>query len=382
MRKDRTRHFAACGLAFPGRSDVEAEECHVAVVHDIVLALGADEALLLSGGHAAAGFQVVERDDLGADEAALKVRVDLTGGLRRLRAACDRPGAALIAAARQERNEPQQAIRALDKPVKAGLFNAELFEEHRALIRLELADLLLDLGADGQHLRALRRGQIAHLLVILTVLVPGGERVLVEVGSVNNRLDAQQVARLEQGAVLVAARIGAGALAVVEVLEQTAEHIRLVQAGLVAALAGLGRLVDAALDHLDVRHNELEVDDLNVAQRVGRALDVHDVFVVKAAHDVHDRIRGADVGQELVAEALALGRALDEAGDVDKLDHRGGLFLRLIHLSQIVQPRVRHGDHADVRVDGAKRVVGDFRARVRDGVEQRGLADVRQADDT
>ena len=367
---------------FPERSDVEAEERHVAVVHDIVLALGADEAFLLGDGHAAAGFQVVERDDLSADEAALEVRVDLAGGLRRLRAARDRPGAALIAAARQERNEPQQAVRTLDEPVEAGLFDAELLEEHGALVGLELADLLLDLRADGQHLRALRRSQIAHLLIVLAIFIPGGECIFVEVGGVNDGLDAQQVARLEQGTILVAAVIGAGALAVVEMLEQAAEHIRLVQAGLVAALAGLGRLVDAALDHLDVRHDELEVDDLNVAQRVGRTLDVHDVFIVKAAHDVHDRIRGADVGQKLVAETLALGRALDEAGDVDKLDHRGGLFLWLIHLSQIIQPRIRHGDHADVRVDGAERIVGDFRARVRNGVEQRGLADVRQADDS
>lgn len=107
----------------------------------------------------------------------------------------------------------------------------------------------------------------------------------------------------------------------------------------------------------------------------------HNVRMV-CTNDVHDRIRGADVGQKLVAEALALGRALDEASDVDKLDHRRGLFLWLIHLSQIIQPHIRHGDHADVRVDGAERIVGDFRARVRNGVEQRGLADVRQADDT
>ena len=121
---------------FPERSDVEAEERHVAVVHDIVLALGADEAFLLGDGHAAAGFQVVERDDLSADKAALEVRVDLAGGLRRLRAARDRPGAALIAAARQERNEPQQAVRTLDEPVEAGLFDAELLEEHGALVGL------------------------------------------------------------------------------------------------------------------------------------------------------------------------------------------------------------------------------------------------------
>ena len=37
--------------------------------------------------------------------------------------------------------------------------------------------------------------------------------------------------------------------------------------------------------------------------------DVHDVVVVEAAHDVRDRVGLADVGEELVAEALALRRA-------------------------------------------------------------------------
>ena len=54
--------------------------------------------------------------------------------------------------------------------------------------------------------------------------------------------------------------------------------------------------------------------------RVDLAGDVDDVVVLEAAHHVGDRVDLADVGEELVAEALALRRAGDEAGDVDELD--------------------------------------------------------------
>lgn len=36
------------------------------------------------------------------------------------------------------------------------------------------------------------------------------------------------------------------------------------------------------------------------------ARDVHDVVVLEAAHDLADRVGLADVGEELVTEALAL----------------------------------------------------------------------------
>ena len=67
---------------------------------------------------------------------------------------------------------------------------------------------------------------------------------------------------------------------------------------------------------------ELGLDDLDVGDRVDLAGDVDDVLVVEAAHDVDDRVGLADVGEELVAEAFALRRAGDEAGDVDELDDR------------------------------------------------------------
>jgi len=56
---------------------------------------------------------------------------------------------------------------------------------------------------------------------------------------------------------------------------------------------------------------------------------VDDVRILEAAHHVGDGIRLADVREELVAEALALGGAGHQARDVDELDHRRDDLLRL-----------------------------------------------------
>ena len=53
-----------------------------------------------------------------------------------------------------------------------------------------------------------------------------------------------------------------------------------------------------------------------------RARDMVHVGVLEAAHHLHDGVDLADVGEELVAESLALARALDQTGDVHELDRR------------------------------------------------------------
>src|SRR5690606_5332798 len=78
------------------RSDVEPELDHVTVLHDVVLALHPDLARRARRGHRTGLDQVVVRDDLGLDEAALEVAVDDTGRLRSGRALADRPGARLL----------------------------------------------------------------------------------------------------------------------------------------------------------------------------------------------------------------------------------------------------------------------------------------------
>ena len=307
--------------------------------------------------------------------------MDLAGGLRRLGALRYRPGAHLVAAAGQEADEPQQGVGALDEPVKAALVQAQLLEEHRLVLLVQLAYLLLSPRADGQNLGVLGVGYGLDRLVV-GVGLEVRHAVLVHIGGVNDRLETEQVNGLYKLALVLVALPAARGLAVVEVRKQALEDLGLVQGLFVPALRGLFGLVYAALHQLHVRHYQLEVDYVYVARRIGAALDVDYVLVVKAAHHVDDGVGAADVLQELVAQTLAVAGALDQAGYVDELYHRRGVLLGVVHIAQEVQPLIRHGDDAHVRLNGAERVVRALRAGICYRVEQCALADVRQTDDS
>ena len=141
---------------------------------------------------------------------------------------------------------------------------------------------------------------------VIGVALEASYAVLVHVGGVDNRLEAEQVDRLYQLALVLRTLKAARAQALVEVRVQALEDLGLAGELLIAALRGLLRFVYAALDQLHVGHDEFEVDDVDVARGVGAAVHVDDVLVVEAAHDVDDGVRAADILEELVAQALAL----------------------------------------------------------------------------
>ena len=115
---------------------------------------------------------------------------------------------------------------------------------------------------------------------------------------------------------------------------------------------------------------------------VDAAVDVHDVRVVEHPDDLADRVGLADVRQELVAQPRALGRALDDAGDVDEGHRRRARSSPSENIfASFVEARVRQRHHADVRLDRRERVVRGQHVVAGQRVEQRRLADVGQADD-
>ncbi len=75
-------------------------------------------------------------------------------------------------------------------------------------------------------------------------------------------------------------------------------------------------------ERLHVGEDQLGLDHLDVGLRIDAAVDVRDVVVGEHPHHLANRVAFADVGQELVAKPGALGRALDDARDVDERHRR------------------------------------------------------------
>ncbi len=107
-----------------------------------------------------------------------------------------------------------------------------------------------------------------------------------------------------------------------------------------------------------------------------------DVLIVEATDHMDDGGALTDVGQEFVAQALTLGSALDQTGDIHELDDGGGGLFGGVKVGEPVQPVVGNGDHAHIGVDGAEGIVGRLGSGVGNGVEEGALAHVGQAYDT
>ncbi len=150
---------------------------------------------------------------------------------------------------------------------------------------------------------------------------------------------------------------------------------------LVARLRLLGDPAEAALDLLVVGQDQLGLDRLDVGERVDAAVGVRDVGVLVAADDVADRVGLADRGEELVAEPLAFGGALDQPGDVVEVDRRRHQLRAADRLPDLLQPLVGHLGDRDVGLDRRERVVAGLGAALGQGVEEGRLAGVRQPDD-
>ena len=115
--------------------------------------------------------------------------------------------------------------------------------------------------------------------------------------------------------------------------------------------------------------------------RVHPRVDMDDVVVVEGAHHLADGVRLPDGRQELVAQALPLGRAADEPCDVHEGHRRRYHRRAVVEIGQLLQPRIGHGHHAHVGLNGGEGVVRRQHLVVGQRVEERGLAHVGQPDD-
>lgn len=217
------------------------------------------------------------------------------------------------------------------------------------------------------------------------MLVAGRGVAFGDVADVENRVRGEQVEALEN-AQLIGVELGkqgAHGLAFLQQLQRCFHDGKLRHRLLVLAGRTLARLFGTPFEAVEIREHQLGLDGVGVFDRMDTAFDMGDVVVLETAQHVHNGIHLADVGEELVAEALALGRAAHQPGDVYEGDARRDDLLRLGDVGELAHARIGHGDFAGVGLDRAERIVRRLRRRrLCQRVEECGLADIRQPDDT
>jgi hypothetical protein len=97
---------------------------------------------------------------------------------------------------------------------------------------------------------------------------------------------------------------------------------------------------------------------------------------------VRDGIDLADVAEELIAEAFALGSAAHQPRDVHEGQPRRHDLGGLRQGRQLAQPRIGHCHLADIRLDGTERIIRRLRrGGLGQSVEEGRLAHIGQTDD-
>ena len=297
----------------------------------------------------------------------------------RLGALGDRPGAGLLRADGEIGDEAEQLVAGADHAVEAGLGEADGVEIIRLLGGVRTA---ISLSILAETTTALAPSSLARSNTLRREGVALVGRGLLDVADVEDGLRGEQAEHLEQALLLGLALDEAGGLALAQERQGAVDEVEGFLGLLVVALGLLLERGDALLEAVEVGQHQLGLDGLDVGDRVDLALDMGDVRVLEAAHHMGDGVDLADIGQELVAEAFALGGAAHEAGDVHEGEAGRDDLRRAGDARELVEPRVRHRHVADIRLDGAERIVRRLRGRrLRQRVEEGGLADIRQADD-
>ena len=300
--------------------------------------------------------------------------MDHAGGLGRGVALVDHPGARLLGARGQVGLQLQGVEACPSQCVQTPLGLAYRLQQFGGGLVVEFLEFGFDLGVEEDRVG---RG---HHGPEFGELVGVGEHGLVAVEHVQKRLGGQQVELAQQCRVNLGAR-GKERGALVE--ERLGRERRLVNR---FALLVVSRLFlqarDGLLQRLHVGEDQLGLDHLDVRAGVDLSVDVDDVVVGEDSNHLADGIALANVGQELVAQAGALGRTLDDPGDVDEGHRRRKNALGAEHLGQSRQPRVGHWNDALVGFDRGERVVGRQHVITCQRIEEGRFSDVGQTDDS
>jgi len=367
--------------------NIEAKLDHIPVLDDILFALQSELAGLAGLGLRAASDQILKRNNLCCNKSTLEIAVDHARRSRGFVTRVDRPCAGFLRSGREVGAKAKEMVGGADEQAHAAVFDAQASQKLPGFFRRQVGEFAFDLRADHDRAAAeVLRGIVAHRAHMLRggrISLKIREVVFADIAGEERRLGGQEEKTAQDVLFGIGEFEGERGLAGVEMGDEFFREGDFGFSGFVSAARGFLVTLGAFFYRGEIGEDELGVDHFDVAHGIDRSRDMVDVGTLEATHDLDDRIDLADVAQELISEALALTRASDQSGDIHKLNCGGQDFFRLRHCGQLGQPVIRHIHDADIGLDRAKRKIRRLRlAGASDGIEEGGLSDIRQSDDS
>ena len=144
----------------------------------------------------------------------------------------------------------------------------------------------------------------------------------------------------------------------------------------------LGNLCNSSLQDLKIRENELQVDSLNITDRVDASIYVNYIGILKTAYYMNDCINFTDVCKELVSKTFSLRSALYKSCNVNKFYNGRCHFLGMIKITKQCKSFIRHSNNSHIRVNGTEGIVRRFCTSLCQGIKKCTFSYIWKSNDT
>lgn len=143
----------------------------------------------------------------------------------------------------------------------------------------------------------------------------------------------------------------------------------------------LDKVLKRLLGELDILETELLADDVQVTDGVDVTLNVDNLGIVEATHNLEDGIDSADVRQEGVTKTSTSRGTARQTGNIVDGQVGGHPRLGVVHLAEVIEAVIGDDDTRLLRVDGGIGEVGRVTKRaLGNGLEESGFTNVGKAD--
>ena len=117
---------------------------------------------------------------------------------------------------------------------------------------------------------------------------------------------------------------------------------------------------NSSFQDLKVWKDQLQVDRLNVTQRINTSVYMDNIAVLETTYYMNNCINLTDICKKLVSKTFSFGCTFYKTCDIYKLNRCRNDLFGVIHLTKHIQTFIRYSNNAHIWINGTEWVVGWF----------------------